>query len=364
MTNEPIARPLRVLVAGCGHMGASHARAYHRPGSGFEIAGLVSRGPGSRGRLNAELGGGYPEFAEYHEALERTRPDAVCISTYPDTHAEYAVAAFEGGAHVFLEKPVADTLADCERVLDAARRHRRKLVVGYILHVHPAWEKFTELARTLGTPLVMRMNLNQQSSAANWETHKNLLRSASPIVDCGVHYVDVMCRMTGSRPVSVTGLGARLTGEIVPGQVNYGHLQVTFADGSVGWYEAGWGPMMSETAFFVKDVIGPKGSVSIVATEASKAGQSADVSAHTQTQALLVHHSELAADGAFARPDETIPIEDEPDHEELCHREQQFFLRAVRDDLDLSGHWQGAYDSLRIVLAADQSRKEGRTIAL
>ena len=45
---------------------------------------------------------------------------------------------------------------------------------------------------------------------------------------------------------------------------NYGHLQVTFDDGSVGWYEAGWGPMMSEVAFFVKDVIGPKGCVSIV----------------------------------------------------------------------------------------------------
>ena len=39
---------------------------------------------------------------------------------------------------------------------------------------------------------------------------------------------------------------------------NYGQLQVTFDDGSVGWYEAGWGPMMSETAFFVKDVIGPE----------------------------------------------------------------------------------------------------------
>ena len=41
-------------------------------------------------------------------------------------------------------------------------------------------------------------------------------------------------------------------------------FEVTFDDKSVGWYEAGWGPMMSETAFFVKDVIGPKGSVSIV----------------------------------------------------------------------------------------------------
>ena len=345
-------------------MGTSHARAYHRPGSGFEIAGLVSRGPASRARLNAELGGGFPEFADYHEALAHTNPEAVCISTYPDTHAEYAVAAIERGAHVFLEKPVADTLDGCARVLEAARQHGRKLVVGYILHVHPAWQRFTELARTLGRPLVMRMNLNQQSSGANWETHKNLLRSASPIVDCGVHYVDVMCRMTGSRPVSVTGLGARLTGDIVPGQVNYGHLQVRFADGSVGWYEAGWGPMMSETAFFVKDVIGPKGSVSIVAKEASSAGRSADVSAHTQTQALLVHHAALGADGAFAGPDEVVDVEDEPDHDELCRREQDFFLRAIREDLDLADHWQGAYDSLRIVLAADQSWREGTTVRL
>ena len=43
---------------------------------------------------------------------------------------------------------------------------------------------------------------------------------------------------------------------------NYGHLHVTFDDGSVGWYEAAWGPMISETAFFVKDVMSPKGSVS------------------------------------------------------------------------------------------------------
>jgi predicted dehydrogenase len=345
-------------------MGTAHARAYHRMRDDFDVAGLVSRGTTSRARLNAELGGGFAEFADVHEALEKTSPDAVCISTYPDTHAAYAIAAMERGAHVFLEKPVADNLRDCERVLEAAGRLQRKLVVGYILHVHPVWQRFTALARTLGKPLVMRMNLNQQSAGANWETHKNLLRSTSPIVDCGVHYVDVMCRMTGSRPVSVTGIGARLTEEIVPGQVNYGHLQVTFADGSVGWYEAGWGPMMSETAFFVKDVVGPKGCVSIVAKQASSAGRSSDVGAHTQTEALLVHHAELGADGAFARRDEIVDVSDEPDHDELCHREQEYFLRAIREDLDLSGHWQGALDSLRIVLAADESSRSGRTVRL
>ena len=56
----------------------------------------------------------------------------------------------------------------------------------------------------------------------------------------------------------------RLTNEIAEDMYNYGHLQVVFEDGSIGWYESGWGPMISETAFFVKDVFGPKGSVSIV----------------------------------------------------------------------------------------------------
>jgi predicted dehydrogenase len=355
---------LRTLVVGCGHMGSSHARAYSRLSADFEIVGLVSRGEASRRRLNAELGGRLREFSEFDDALANTAPDAVCISTYSETHAEYAVAALEAGAHVFLEKPVADTIADAERVIATAARTNRALVVGYILQVHPAWQRFTEIARTLGTPLVMRMNLNQQSAGDKWATHKNLLRSTSPVVDCGVHYVDVMCRMTRSRPVSVNGIGARLASDIVQGQVNYGQLQVTFADGSIGWYEAGWGPMMSETAFFVKDVIGPKGSVSIVATEAAGAGRSADVDSHTKTEALRLHHADLAPDGSFARADEMITIEDEPDHDELCRLEQQVFLRAIRDGVHLTDHWQGALDSLRIVLAADQSFRENRTIRL
>jgi predicted dehydrogenase len=344
-------------------MGASHARAYHALAE-FEIVGLVSRGQASRRQLNSDLGGRYPEFSDFADALASTQPDAVCISTYSDTHADYAVAAMEAGAHVFLEKPMADTLADAERVLAAARRTKRALVVGYILQVHPTWQKFTEVARTLGTPLVMRMNLNQQSSGQAWGTHKQLLRTTSPIVDCGVHYVDVMCRMTGARPVRVNGIGARLADDVTPGQINYGHLQVTFDDGSVGWYEAGWGPMMSETAFFVKDVIGPKGSVSIVSQRATRSGRSADIESHTSVEALRIHHAALAADGSFVRGDEVVGVDDEPDHDELCRREQQVFLAAIRDEIDLEAHWQSALDSLRIVLAADQSFREGKTVTL
>jgi predicted dehydrogenase len=344
-------------------MGASHARAYHRMPD-FTIAGLVSRGEASRRKLNAQLGGGHAEFSSYEKALVEVKPDAVCISTYSDTHADYAVMAMEAGAHVFLEKPVADTLADAERVIATARRTKRALIVGYILQVHPTWQKFTEIARTLGTPLVMRMNLNQQSAGEAWGTHKQLLRTTSPIVDCGVHYVDVMCRMTGARPIRVNGIGARLADDITPEQINYGHLQVTFDDGSVGWYEAGWGPMMSETAFFVKDVIGPKGSVSIVAQRATRSGGSADIESHTSVEALRIHYAALGPDGSFARADEVVGVDAEPDHDELCRREQSVFLEAIRGEIDLEPHWQGAIDSLRIVLAADQSFREGRTVML
>jgi predicted dehydrogenase len=356
-------RPLRVLVAGCGNMGASHARAYHRMPE-FQIVGLVSRGPTSRRALGTELGG-LPEFGDYHEALRVTRPDVVSINTYPETHGPFARAAIEAGCHVFCEKPLATSVKEAQAVVDAARASERKLVVGYILRVHPAWTRFIEIARTLGKPLVMRMNLNQQSHGPAWNWHRNLMDSMSPIVDCGVHYVDVMCQMTGARPVRVSAIGARLTGELKPGMYNYGQLQVAFEDGSVGWYEAGWGPMMSEVAFFVKDVIGPKGSVSIVKDpNESSARGSDDIDSHTKTNCLRVHHGAIDANNEFVKPDEFISTEDEPDHQALCEREQAYLLRAIRESLDLSDHMADAVNSLRIVLAADESFRSGQVVVL
>ncbi|HXZ15837.1 MAG TPA: gfo/Idh/MocA family oxidoreductase, partial [Roseiarcus sp.] len=209
------------------------------------------------------------------------------------------------------------------------------------------------------------MNLNQQSSGSFWEVHKNLMKSTSPIVDCGVHYVDVMCQVTRARPVLVHAVGARLTDEIAPTMVNYGCLHIVFDDGSVGWYEAGWGPMMSETAFFVKDMIGPKGSVSIVAKEAAGAEvKSSDHDAHTRTNALRIHHAALDGEGRFVEPDAIESTKEEPGHQELCEREQRLFLKAIRGEVDLKDHWADAINSLRIVFAADESIRTGQVARL
>lgn len=349
-------QPIRVVVAGLGNMGRSHALAYHN-NPGFEIAALVNR---SDVPLQGGLAG-HEIRRSFDDALREEKPDLASIATYSDSHADYAVKAFEAGCHVFVEKPLATTVADARRVVDAAKANGRKLVIGYILRHHPSWMRLIAEGRKLGGPYVFRMNLNQQSSGSTWETHKQLMQTTSPIVDCGVHYLDVMLQITDARPVEVRGMGVRLTDEIEPTMYNYGHLQVLFDDGSVGWYEAGWGPMISETAFFVKDVISPNGCVSIVMAEGAK---SDDIDTHTKTSTIRLHSARTGADGKFARADEMLSMQGEPGHQDLCDLEQAFVLKAIREDLDLSRHMDDAVKSLAVCLAADESVRTGKAVKL
>ena len=338
---------MKVLIAGLGNMGLSHALAHAALGS--QIVALVNRSPVT---LPPELAGHAVE-GDFYAALDRTRPDLVVVATYSDSHADYACAAMQAGAHVFVEKPLATTVADARRVVDTATRLGRKLVVGYILRHHPSWQRLVAEARALGGPYVFRLNLNQQSRGAAWETHKMLMQTTSPIVDCGVHYVDVMCQITDAAPIRVHGMGLRLSDEIAPEMYNYGQFQVIFDDGSVGWYEAGWGPMMSETAYFVKDIISPRGAVSIVSADAPG---SAEVEGHTRVGALRLH----PADGE----DRVIDLADEPGHQELCQAEQAYLLHAIAEDIDLTRHMRDAVQSLAVCLAADESIRTGRVVDL
>ena len=100
----------RVLIAGLGNMGLSHALAHHKH-SDSEIVGLVNRS----GRVDHVDLKGYPVFTNFQAALETAKPDLVVIATYSDSHADYAISAMKAGAHVFVEKPLATTVEDARR---------------------------------------------------------------------------------------------------------------------------------------------------------------------------------------------------------------------------------------------------------
>jgi predicted dehydrogenase len=330
-----------------GQMGRSHAIAYHGHAD-FEIVGLVNRSPVSlENPLDA-----YPVDTDFDAALQRLQPDLVAIATYSDSHADLAIAAMRAGANVFVEKPIAATSADARRVAEVAAETGRKLVVGHILRHHPTWQAFIGRSREFGGPYVFRMNLNQRSTGSAWEVHKRLMDKTSPIVDCGVHYVDVMCQITDAEPIEVRAIGLRLTDEIAPDMYNYGHFQVLFSDRSCGWYEAGWGPMMSETAHFVKDVVTPGGSISL---REPVEHASSDLEGHTSADVLVV-----AATGK----DEALYDFDSPDHQGLCNLQAEFVRNAIINNVDLSRHISDVVRSLEICLAADESVRTGKPIKL
>ena len=118
---------------------------------------------------------------------------------------------------------------------------------------------------------------------------------------------------------------------------------------------------MSETAFFIKDMIGPKGCVSI--TGSADHG-SQDHDGHTKTGIIKLHHAELDAKGQFVKADDHFTMASEPGHQELCDAEQRVFLDAILTGRDLAEHHEDALNSLRIVFAADESVKTGRVVHL
>ena len=101
-----------------------------------------------------------------------------------------------------------------------------------------------------------------------------------------------------------------------------------------------------------------------MAKNAGGEGKSSSIEAHTKTESIRRHYSELDNDENFAKEDLWIDLQDEPDHQELCNREQRYFLKAIRENIDLTDHMQDAVNSLRIAFACDESVKTGQVVTL
>jgi predicted dehydrogenase len=89
-----------------------------------------------------------------------------------------------------------------------------------------------------------------------------------------------------------------------------------------------------------------------------------DIDAHTKTNKLNIHYAARNQADEFTKADEIVVTEDEPDHQGLCELEQEFFLRSVVEDSDLTEHLEDALNSLKIVLACDEAVRTGKTVFL
>jgi predicted dehydrogenase len=152
-TTVPVAaRQWRILVSGVGSAGERHIRNLIALGQ-TQIAVHRSRGLPFR-TLDRE----FAAYGDLGRALDEWRPDVVFVTGPTSTHLPVATAAAEAGAHLFVEKPVADSIDGIERLEAALALHGRSLMVGYMLRFHPLLRQMRDWLTDgrLGRPLHWR----------------------------------------------------------------------------------------------------------------------------------------------------------------------------------------------------------------
>src|SRR3954469_15642620 len=157
MRNSHGAEPVGVALIGSGRMGSFHAETLARRLPGARLAAVADAAPGAADRLVGALGAGRA-CRDAAQLWDDPDVDAVVIATPARTHADLVVAATGAGKAVFCEKPMAVTLADADRAIDAARAAGVVLQVGFNRRFAPDWAAARQLidSGALGTPRLLR----------------------------------------------------------------------------------------------------------------------------------------------------------------------------------------------------------------
>lgn len=249
-----------IVLIGCGHMGEVHLNDIYLRDD-VNIYGVVDLDI-DKARLFAKKFGADSYNTDYMHYMRDEKCDIIICATYTHTHIDILKACIQYKKHLLCEKPIASDIKTAEEFVKLVKTADIKVLIGHILRHNETYKKTIELIHNdvIGKPLTIRMTQNHH--VMNWKKYQALLADASPIVDCGVHYIDVCRWATGAEIIEVGGISSVMDSECPEGQFNYGLMTMKLSDGSVAFYEAGWGG--SIMADNTKEFIGPKGSIRIV----------------------------------------------------------------------------------------------------
>ncbi len=209
---------IRIGLCGFGGLGHSHANTI----SGFTDARIVAvcdilperleakdvatNLPGQDSGFDVRTAATYTDF---RTMLRREKPDVVVSALPTDIHAEYAILAMKAGCHVFSEKPMALTVAQCDAMIRARDRHKRQLMIGQCLRFWPAYEALVEAIRSGVNGRLVSLSMERiggygKWGAGNWfNDHR---RSGAAILDLHMHDADFALYALG-KPASIFAAG-------------------------------------------------------------------------------------------------------------------------------------------------------------
>jgi myo-inositol 2-dehydrogenase/D-chiro-inositol 1-dehydrogenase/scyllo-inositol 2-dehydrogenase (NAD+) len=191
--------PIRICMIGAGRVGKLHSGTLKRHVPGGDVVALVDPWAEVRDATGDEFGI-ERRFASLADALDAVDFDAVVITTPTPTHRELAVLAAEHGKHVFLEKPMALSLAECDDILRAVSHHGVLLQMGFMRRFDPdfaaAWERIQ--GGEIGEPMMIKSLTHGPGLPPPWAT--DLRTSNGNLAEVNSHDLDTVRWLMASNP--------------------------------------------------------------------------------------------------------------------------------------------------------------------
>ncbi len=248
---------IRWAVIGVGRFGRVHARILDQL-AGSKLAVLVNRNPERLADAGREFPGVRLE-EDYAAVCEDSSIDAVSITTHWQDHFEVAKVALEAGKHVFLEKPMAETSAECVELLRIAESAKGELMVGHVCRFDPRVTVAKEAidAGRIGRVVSMHAKRNLPKAPGHIRLDK-----ISPLMGDGIHDADLMMWFLDRAPSEIYARNVQYGGFRYP---DLGWAMLHFGEDAVGVVETVWClPESVPTVIDAKmEIIGTEGKIEI-----------------------------------------------------------------------------------------------------
>ncbi|HET6561122.1 MAG TPA: Gfo/Idh/MocA family oxidoreductase [Marmoricola sp.] len=247
---------LRVGLVGAGLIAGVHAHAY-RASPGVRVVAVADPVRAKAERLAERYGA--VAVGTVEELLDLP-VDVVDVCTPPLSHADVAVTALDAGRHVLCEKPLARTLGDARRIVDAAGRAAGLFMVGHVSRFEPDHSGAKALVDAGRIGEVRMVTHTTTCAMPTWSEDgwvADPVRSGGPLVDQAVHSFDFARWVIGSPAVRVHCLAA----DTPAGPATYTLSTVRYANGAIAHVEAGWGHPASRGFKLAAEVVGTDGRI-------------------------------------------------------------------------------------------------------
>ncbi|BCG78626.1 oxidoreductase [Mesorhizobium sp. 113-3-3] len=204
----------RIAVLGCGYWGSNHIRTLKALGALYAVSDAnKARAEGFASEQDCLA-------IEPDQLFGRDEIDAIVMALPPQYHADLSVRAAESGKDLLVEKPIALTVPDAERAVQAAKDNGRVFMVGHVLRFHPAFETLKGLIDK-GELGEVRYIHSHRLGLGKFHTENDALWDLAP------HDLSMILAITGTEPIEVRGEGAALLDNLS----DFAHLHMRFPNG-------------------------------------------------------------------------------------------------------------------------------------